>query len=134
MIQNNIMSLPSSDKFSLKWDQYFDSITSTFKRLREEEELFDVTLVSEDQTEINAHKVVLSACSEFFRSVVTRKNQGSLVIFLSGVGSDILEMLLDFIYYGEINIVESKVNTFIDAAQKLKLKALNCVFNSLLIS
>ena len=57
------------EKFCLKWNDYEKNLGSAFTDLREEKELFNVSLISEDGSQVEAHKVVLSACSPFFRSV-----------------------------------------------------------------
>ena len=64
------------DKFCLKWNNFQENTIKTFSRLRFEEEFFDVTLVSEDQRQIMAHKVVLSSSSEYFKNIL-RTNKHS---------------------------------------------------------
>ena len=54
------------EKFCLKWNDFKANVSSSFNVLRKEEELFDVTLVSDDEHHIAAHKLILSASSEFF--------------------------------------------------------------------
>ena len=56
-----------ADQFCLKWNNYQLSLTSAFKHLLEEEDFVDVTLSAEGKS-LKAHKVVLSACSTYFRS------------------------------------------------------------------
>ena len=55
-----------ADQFCLKWNNYQLSLTSAFKHLLEEEDFVDVTLSAEGKS-LKAHKVVLSACSTYFR-------------------------------------------------------------------
>ena len=42
----------SQEKFSLKWNEFEKNILSTFKDLREEKELFDITLVSDEEYQV----------------------------------------------------------------------------------
>ena len=58
---------PPSEK---KVNDFQSSMSSSFGNLRKEKELFDVTLVSEDEVQISAHKVVLAACSTFFKNTL----------------------------------------------------------------
>ncbi len=58
------------EKFCLKWNEFEANIRESFKTLREEERLFDVTLATEDGQHIQAHKMVLSAGSNFFRDIL----------------------------------------------------------------
>ena len=58
-----------AEKISLKWNDFYFNVSKSFRELRHEEYLQDVTLVSDDNTQISAHKLVLSACSEHFKSI-----------------------------------------------------------------
>jgi hypothetical protein len=56
----------SAQQFSLRWNNYSTHITNALDDLRAEDELTDVTLCAEGN-KIRAHKLLLSACSTFFR-------------------------------------------------------------------
>ena len=60
-----------TDNFCLKWSDFAENVTSCFKELRTEGDLFDVTLACTDSGSktLQAHKVILSACSNFFKSM-----------------------------------------------------------------
>lgn len=58
----------SSQQFSLRWNNYLRHITSAFDTLRTDEDLVDVTLSCEGRR-IRAHKMLLSACSTYFRDL-----------------------------------------------------------------
>ena len=64
-----------SEKFSLKWNDFHTNVSKSFRRLRDEDYLHDVTPVSDDYTQIPAHKLVLSACSEYFQEAFKRSNK-----------------------------------------------------------
>ena len=59
----------NSEKFSLRWNDYESNLSKAFEEIRNEKDFFDVTLVCED-TQIEAHKLILGACSTFFRNVL----------------------------------------------------------------
>jgi len=59
----------SGEKFCLRWNEFEKNISTSFRELREDKDFFDVTLACEN-SQIQAHKVVLSACSSFFRIVL----------------------------------------------------------------
>ena len=92
-----------SEKFSLKWNDFQSNISKTFGSVRTEEYLCDVTLVSDDSRQVSAHKLVLSACSEYFKDIF-RKNQkhNHLLLCLDGITSNDLTNVLDYIYNGHI--------------------------------
>ena len=60
-----------SEKYSLKWNDFQSAVSQAFKQLQLESDFNDVILISEDDVQISAHKVVLSASSGFFKR--TRK-------------------------------------------------------------
>ena len=99
-------------------------ITRSFCKLRNDTDLSDVTLICDDQEQIAAHRVVLSACSEFFKSVFHKNVQRDLVLYLSDMKSKEVNQILDYIYFGEINILQDDLERFIEIAQKLKLEGL----------
>lgn len=58
----------TSQQFSLRWNNYLKHITCAFDTLRTDEDLVDVTLSCEGKR-IRAHKMLLSACSTYFRDL-----------------------------------------------------------------
>lgn len=58
----------AAQQFSLRWNNYSQYITGAFENLRSEEDLVDVTLSCEGK-KIYAHKMMLSACSIYFKDV-----------------------------------------------------------------
>ena len=65
-----------SEKFCLKWNDFESNVSNSFSLLRNEDYLHDVTIVSDDNEQISAHKLVLSACSEYFKNIF-KKNKHS---------------------------------------------------------
>ena len=56
----------AGQEFCLKWNNHRTTIISVMDNLLEEESLVDVTLSADGQF-IRAHRVILSACSPYFR-------------------------------------------------------------------
>ena len=54
----------------VKWDKYSSHWLEVLKDLKETNFLSDVTLVCEDNSRFEAHKLVLSACSPVLRSIM----------------------------------------------------------------
>ena len=113
-----------SEKFSLRWNDFQQNVSQTFGKLRNEIELCDVTLVSGDNQQISAHKVVLSACSEFFKNIFKKNIHSNPLIFLDNVSFSDLKLILDYIYLGEVQIFQDDLDSFLLKAQKLKLEGL----------
>ena len=55
----------STEKFCLKWQNYETNLSAAFQELRNNEDFFDITLACADNHQVEAHRVVLSACSKF---------------------------------------------------------------------
>ena len=112
-----------TEKFCLRWNDFESNISTAFRELREDKDFFDVTLACEDE-QIQAHKVILSACSPFFRAVLKRNKHSHPLLYLKGVRYPDLVALIDFIYYGSVNIAQDDLNSFLAVAEDLKIKGL----------
>ena len=107
------------EKFCLKWNDFQLNASRTFYNLRKDKDFLDVTLVSEDGEHISAHKVVLSASSDFFRDTLKKAKHTNPMIFLSGFHSKTLQAVLDYVYNGEVNLFQEEIDLFLESAQKL---------------
>ena len=56
-------------KYNLRWHDYPQSVVTSFRHLKEDEDFVDVTLACNSQ-QFTAHKVVLSACSPYFKNLL----------------------------------------------------------------
>ena len=112
------------EKFSLKWNDFQTTVTNSFKLLKQEKEFFDITLVSDDQKQIQSHKVVLSACSSFFKPILQNNSHSHPLIYLSGINSKNLKFIMDYVYEGEVQLFQEQLESFLDAAQKLQIAGL----------
>ena len=112
------------EKFCLKWNDFQTTVSQSFGLLRKEEDFFDVTLVSDDEVQISAHKLVLASSSSFFKSVLRKTTHSHPLIYLSGVNSANLEFIMNYIYHGEVQISQELLDAFLDVAQKLKVSGL----------
>merc|ERR1712126_36689 len=114
-----------SEKFCLKWNDFNSNVSKSFGLLRNEEYLHDVTLVSDDNIQVSAHKLVLSACSEYFKKIFRNNNKHNHPLLrLDGLSSKELTSVLDYIYNGEVQIFQEDLDRFLAIAQKLKLEGL----------
>ena len=117
----------SSDKFCLRWNSYETNISSSFQKLREDSEFFDVTLCCDNGIDIvQAHKVILAACSPFFQKILShQKNQQNPLLYLKGICLEDLQAALEFMYHGEVNLVQDSLNNFLAVAAELAIKGLS---------
>ena len=112
------------DKFCLNWNGYNTSIRESFRKLREDQSFFDVTLVTDDGQHIQAHKIILSTGSNFFNDIFLKSKQSNILIYLKGISSDKLEPVIDFIYNGEVFVTQEQLEQFIDIGTELEFKGL----------
>ena len=111
----------------LKWNDFQENIQSSFRRLRRTADFADVTLSCEDG-EVEAHKVILSSCSPIFERLL-KKNKHHQLIFMRGLKVSQLMDLVDYIYQGEVNILQEELDGFLLLAEELQLKGLLAGFN-----
>ena len=114
----------SSEKFSLKWNDFASNVSHSFSKLRQETRLYDVTLVSNDHKQVSAHKLVLSACSEVFSNIFNSNNSSNMMLYLDSVDVKEVNFMLDYIYQGEVQIHQENLDRFLEIATKFKLSGL----------
>ena len=108
---------------NVAWSSYSDHVTGLLHDLIASNEYTDVTLVCSDKVIIQAHKIVLSACSQFFNTILKDTGEVKPIIYLKGIQSSELSHLLQFIYRGETSFPQDLTNGFISAAYELEIKA-----------
>ena len=113
-----------SEKLCLKWNDFQVNVNSAFGMLRTDQDFCNVTLVSEDGKHLEAHKVILASSSPFFLELLKRGKHPHPLIYMRGVRADELSSLIDFLYYGEANVLQESLDTFLALAEELKLKSL----------
>jgi len=113
----------SSEKFCLRWNDFESNISVAFREIREEKDFFDCTL-SCGSRQIQAHKLILSACSPFFRNILRQNPHQHPLLYLKGVEFSDLQSVLNFMYHGEVNVAQEELNSFLAVAEDLKVKGL----------
>ena len=114
----------ASEKFCLKWNDFQNSITSSFQILKSDSDFTDVTLACEDGQQIEAHKVILTSSSPFFLNLLKKNKHPHPLIFMRGVKHDELAAIMDFLYCGETNVYKENLDAFLSIAGELQLKGL----------
>ncbi|XP_018910895.2 uncharacterized protein [Bemisia tabaci] len=113
----------AADHFCLRWNNYQINMVSELDSLRKDEDLVDVTLSCEGQL-LKAHKVILSACSSYFRNVFKENPCKHPVVILKDVSHEDVEALLSFVYQGVVYISEKKLASFLHTAELLQIRGL----------
>ncbi len=108
-----------------RWNDFESNVSSSFVDLRSKQEFFDVTLsCDKGSRQIQAHKVILAACSPFFRRVLAKNPHANPLIYLKGIDYDNLTAILNFMYHGEVNVSQEDLSGFLKVAEELAVKGL----------
>ncbi|XP_023938007.2 longitudinals lacking protein, isoforms H/M/V isoform X2 [Bicyclus anynana] len=112
-----------AQQYSLRWNNHQTNFISMFGNLLLAKDLVDVTLAAEGQ-HLVAHKVVLSACSTFFHSLFVDNPSHHPIVILKDVTFNDLRTMVDFMYYGEVNVTQEQLPKVFETAKILKIKGL----------
>lgn len=114
-----------SEHYCLRWNNHQNNLLGVFSQLLQEESLVDVTLAcSEEGRLIRAHKVVLSACSAYFKALFIDHPTRHPIVVLKDVRFAELRGLVEFMYRGEVNVDHRQLSTLLKTAESLKVKGL----------
>jgi len=120
----NVSRIIMNEKYSFQRNDFQENIISSFRELRNKTNFQDVTLVSDDQVQISAHKVVLAVCSGFFENILSKNTHSHPFLCLDGINSKDLHNVLDYVYNGEVQVKQDYLERFIQIAKKLQLQGL----------
>ena len=93
------------EKFNLTWNEFEGNASGTIKNLFSDNSFSDVTLACDDNKQLTAHKVILSASSSFFKRILLNNPHQHPLIYLKGIRHQDLESVLKFIYLGEAEVL-----------------------------
>ncbi|KAK3883851.1 hypothetical protein Pcinc_011848 [Petrolisthes cinctipes] len=118
-----MIAMGSDQHFCLRWNNFHSNIATSFEHLRDHEDFVDVTLACEGRS-LKAHKVVLSACSPYFRNLLKQNPCQHPIIILRDVAYVDMSALLSFVYQGEVYVSQDRLTTFLRTAEMLHIKGL----------
>ncbi|XP_025113092.1 kelch-like protein 20 [Pomacea canaliculata] len=120
---NTVMERPPSPaRLAYTSDKHPRHTLEAINVLRKHRELCDVVLIV-GQKKIFAHRVILSACSPYFRAMFTGELAESrqTEVTIRDIDETAMELLIDFCYTSNITVEESNVQTLLPAACLLHL-------------
>ena len=117
------------EKYNINWLTYSDHLRGMLHEMSKSDELTDVTLVCDDNTTFKAHKIVLSACSPVFKSIIHNfATQYNSVIYLRGIKYQEIKSILEFMYLGVAKFDQERMIEFLNVAKNLEIKDIDfCV-------
>ena len=120
-----VISLTSvMEVLSLTSETHATQFIQTFGELFKDNVLTDVTLVCDDQVRVDAHKIVLSAGSHFFREMFVNNPHSHPLLYLRGLKEPELLSILQFLYLGETSLNKDSVPQFLSVARELEISGL----------
>merc|ERR1712129_253844 len=114
----------ASDRINILHQEFSEFTGSAFNVLYSDHEFTDVTIVCDEDKQVEAHKVILSSSSKFFRRILLRNPHQHPLIYLKGVAYENLEYILQFIYLGQIELSTDNLPLFIETAKELEINGL----------
>ena len=131
--------MDDQQQFCLRWNDFQTNMVASFKHLRDEKSFCDVTLACDGQS-TKAHKMILSACSPYFKALLEENPAKHPIIILKDVPFQHLtgyhcllficifhgyiSAILEFMYAGEVNVAQDQLPAFLKTAERLKVKGL----------
>ena len=112
------------DKISLKQNGFLQATHNVFKDLLNDAHFTNVTLVTEGNRNITAHKVILSAFRLVFKDILISQSQEKPIIYFRKVKFDHLQAIVNFIYLGETKDDLECVTEFLELASDLQIVGL----------
>ena len=116
--------MEENDILSIKWKDFHENTKFGLGSLKENQDFTDVSLVSEDGLQVEAHKVILAASSPFFRDLLGRNARSDAFIYMRGATSTDMISIVDFLYYGEVQVHQDNLRGFLTMATELRLEGL----------
>ena len=109
--------------YKCEWSNHHGVLAATAFDFFKENMFTDVTLVCDDNQQIQAHKVILSASSPSFKDLFV-KHEFLGAVFFRGVQKEEMSSILDFMYTGVTELRESDLPSFLKLAADLQIKEL----------
>ncbi|XP_041631211.1 protein bric-a-brac 1 isoform X2 [Drosophila kikkawai] len=113
----------SSQQFCLRWNNYQSNLTTIFDQLLQNECFVDVTLACDGRS-MKAHKMVLSACSPYFQTLLAETPCQHPIVIMRDVNWSDLKAIVEFMYRGEINVSQDQIGPLLRIAEMLKVRGL----------
>ncbi|KAH8408806.1 hypothetical protein KR009_000565 [Drosophila setifemur] len=115
--------MATTQQYSLRWNNYLRHLTYSLDNLRLNDDFVDVSLCV-DGRRINAHKVVLSSCSSYFKEIFKENPHPHPVIIFKFIKFEDLNSIIEFMYQGEVNVQQEALQSFLQTAELLAVQGL----------
>ncbi|XP_032687443.1 longitudinals lacking protein, isoforms H/M/V-like [Odontomachus brunneus] len=117
---------------SLKWQSFPSHLAVSLDTCYEKQQFVDLSLVCKDGTILKCHKMVLANSSTFFRRLLMANDHPHPMIILHDIEADDLKTIVNFMYCGEIQVVQSEVRRLLKLAEILEVTGLRHIQTSVM--
>lgn len=112
-----------SPNFCLKWNLHPTNLIRNLTEMVAAQQIVDVTIAC-DGSSIRAHKIILSACSNYFKELFLANPCKHPIVILKDVRINEMKAIVDFMYRGEVNVAQSQLSSLLKTAEILRVKGL----------
>ncbi|KAK3926780.1 Longitudinals lacking protein-like [Frankliniella fusca] len=125
MSDHKTMSSKSDEKvsLSLRWGSHKETMLQSLESSYGDQDFVDMTVACEGQS-IQAHKVVVSACSTHLKHLLKENPCPHPIIILKDVAMKELRCLMEFMYCGRVTVEQEQIEPLLEAAKMLGVRGL----------
>ena len=89
--------MSSDENYCLRWNDFEKKYAETFRVLRDNDYFTDVTLVTDGHS-VKAHRVILSACSNYFHAILKTMGpwQHPVLLLQDVKATDLMALMVSF--------------------------------------
>ena len=114
----------------MQWNEFQVEALESQRQMWENREFTDVTLVTADDQQISSHRLILSSHSTFFKRIFIKNPQQNLVVYLKDICLSELELLLEFVYTGQVEVGREQLQTFLASGRELGFKGMEVSYGA----
>ena len=111
-----------NENYTVGWNTFANHLKETNKKLYDKKYFADVTLVSGDMVQIQAHRFILSNASPILEKLLSMNQDTKALIYLKGIKHEEMKAITKFIYLGETKVQPDRVDDFLKASADLEIK------------
>lgn len=120
---NYEMKSPQTKPVRLLQEKYQENVETMFRNLLKDESLCDVTIHCKDGI-IRGHKVILAACSPYFKKIFQEHPEPPVVFVVHGVLVKQMRSLIELIYRGTTDISADVMTKICEMADDFGIKGI----------
>ncbi|CAH0560848.1 unnamed protein product [Brassicogethes aeneus] len=114
------------EQYNLKWNSFTKNLIEVIQEKQICEALTDVSIYCEGQI-VKAHKIILAASSSIFEDMFKFNIEKHPYIIFNGVTLKNLKYIIEFIYNGEIKVLDCDLQDVLSLGETLQIKGLSSV-------